>query len=199
MTSRRKKKAPAEFVPGTPPDYLPNKLLPEFHDLIARFTSAGHPPNDVEQIILARCVLAADDLRTAESAAAAVPAVVETRSNGPQAHPLHKAVETRKRELRSWIKLLPRIAPAVATVPPRTSASTSASSASSTTSAVLQVSGNPLLSQPGITAERAEFLGALRERLKTATAPQKRELLEAVRARRAELSSNPDTTDGGSG
>jgi hypothetical protein len=196
--TRRKKKTPAEFVPGSPPDCLPNKLLPEFHDLIARFTVSGHEPDDVQKIILARYVMAADDVRTAESAAAAVPAVVETRSNGPQAHPAHKAVETRKRELRAWVRLLPKIAPAVATVPPRTSASTSASSASSTTSAVLQVSGNPLLSQPGITAERAEFLGALRERLKTATAPQKRELFEAVRARRAELANNPDT-DGGSG
>jgi hypothetical protein len=193
MTSRRKKKAPAEFVPGTPPDYLPNKLLPEFHDLIARFTVSGHEPNDVERIILARYVMAADDVRTAESAAAAVPAVIDTKSNGLLPHPLHKAVETRKRELRAWVRLLPRIGPAAATCP-RTSESTSASSASS---AVLQVSGNPLLSQPGITAERAEFLGALRERLRTATGSEKRELLEAVRQRRAELEkNNPDTTSG---
>jgi hypothetical protein len=189
--TRHKKKAPTEFVPGSPPDCLPKKLMAEFTELVERFTSAGHEPNDVERIILGRYVMAADDLRTAEAAAADVPAVIETRSNGPQAHPLHKAVETRKRELRAWVRLLPRIAPAVATFP-----RTSTPSASPNPLLTQAPTPNPLL-QPGTTAPRMELLAKVRERLRTATGSQKRELLEAVRQRRAELEkSNPDTTSG---
>jgi hypothetical protein len=165
--------------------------MAEFTELVERFTSAGHEPNDVERIILGRYVMAADDLRTAEAAAADVPAVIETRSNGPQAHPLHKAVETRKRELRAWVRLLPRIAPAVATFP-----RTSTPSASPNPLLTQAPTPNPLL-QPGTTAPRMELLAKVRERLRTATGSQKRELLEAVRQRRAELEkSNPDTTSG---
>jgi hypothetical protein len=190
----RRKKAQPEYVPGSPPDCLPKKLMAEFTELVERFTSAGHEPNDVERIILARFVLASEDLRTAEAAAADVPAVIETPSNGAQIHPAHRLVETRKRELRSWLKLLPKIAREAATLP-RTSTPLAASS-----NPLLQQppTPNPLL-QPGITAPRAELLAKVRERLRTATAPEKRELLEAVRQRRAELAkSNPDT-DGGSG
>ncbi|MGV2336785.1 MAG UNVERIFIED_CONTAM: hypothetical protein LVR18_22695 [Planctomycetaceae bacterium] len=154
---RRKKTA---FTPGTPPDCLPKALWPEFTELVARYESSGRSPNDVERIVLCRFVMAAEDLRLAEAEASEVPPIVETRSNGPQVHPAHKAVETRKRELRAWLKLLPKIAEPS---PSRTSATPTASKTAPAAAATETAGPQPI---------RHELIARIRARIAALQASQ---------------------------
>lgn len=158
MAPRKKHTPPPETAEaGIPeaPAWLRKSCRAAYTNHCRKLRDDGCTLTHVDANHVARLVHSEECLAAAESEAAKVPTMLESRANGLVLHPAHKRVSELRAEVRAWLKQLPR------TTTPRTSQATPTASKTAPTAAA-PTAGAPTAAAG---APRLELIERIRARI----------------------------------